>query len=43
MEARDEGRNINIITRGGAKTRNDAVRQEPTQHQWVKKNVESKK
>jgi hypothetical protein len=25
VEARDEGRNINILTHGGAKTRNDAV------------------
>jgi hypothetical protein len=25
-EARDEGININIVTRGGAKTRNDTVR-----------------
>jgi hypothetical protein len=31
---------INIFTKGGAKTRNDAVRKDPTQHQWVKKNVE---
>jgi hypothetical protein len=42
-EVRDEGRNINIVTWGGAKTGNDAVIQEPTQHQWVKKNVEPKK
>jgi hypothetical protein len=42
-EARDEGRNINIVTCGGAKTGNDAVRQEPVQHQWVKKNVEPRK
>jgi hypothetical protein len=42
-EARDEGRNINIVTRGGAKTGNDTVRQEPTQNQWVKKNVEPRK
>jgi hypothetical protein len=39
-KARDEGRNINIVTHGGAKTRNDAVRQEPVQHHWVKKNTE---
>jgi hypothetical protein len=25
VEVRDDGRNINIVTRGGAKTRNDAV------------------
>jgi hypothetical protein len=28
-EARDEGQNINIVTRGGAKIGTDAVRQEP--------------
>jgi hypothetical protein len=43
VEARDEGRNINIVTWGGAKIGNDVVRQDPTQHQWVKKNVELKK
>jgi hypothetical protein len=42
-EVRDEGRNINIVTHGGAKTGNDAVQQEPVQHQWVKKNVEPRK
>jgi hypothetical protein len=42
-EARDEGWNINIVTRGGAKTGNDAVRQEPVQNQWVKKNTEPRK
>ena len=39
-EVRDEGKNINIVIQGGYKTGNDAVRQEPTQHQWVKKNVQ---
>jgi hypothetical protein len=39
-EARDDGRNINIVTQGGAKKRNDIVRQDQAQHQWVKKNVE---
>jgi hypothetical protein len=29
--------------RGGAKTRTDAVRQDPTQHQWVKKNTDPQK
>jgi hypothetical protein len=43
MEARDDGRNINIVTRGGAKTGNDAVRQDLAQHQWVKNNVEPQK
>jgi hypothetical protein len=39
----DEGRNINIVTRGGAKIGNDTVRQETTQNQWVKKNIEPRK
>jgi hypothetical protein len=43
MKARDNRRNINIVMRGGAKTGNDAVRQDPTQHQWLQKNVEPKK
>jgi hypothetical protein len=42
-EARDDGRNINIVTRGGTKIGNDAVRQEPTQNQWIKKNTDPKK
>jgi hypothetical protein len=29
-EPRDEGRSINMVTRRGAKKRNDAIRQEPT-------------
>jgi hypothetical protein len=29
VKARDEGQNINIVTRGGDKTGTDAVRQEP--------------
>jgi hypothetical protein len=36
-EARDDGRNINIVMREGAKTGTDAVRQDPMQHKWVKK------
>jgi hypothetical protein len=40
-EARDDKRNINIITHGGAKTKPDTVRHDPTQHQWVNKNTES--
>jgi hypothetical protein len=40
---RDERRNFNIVTHGGAKTRNTTIRQEPVQHQWVKKNVEPRK
>jgi hypothetical protein len=42
-EAREEGRNINIVTRGGSKTGTDAVKQDPAQHQWVKKNTEPHK
>jgi hypothetical protein len=40
---RDDGRNINIVTCGGAKIRDDAVRQDPAQHQWVNKNDEPHK
>jgi hypothetical protein len=39
VEARDEGQNINVVNRGGDKAGNDAVRQEPAQNQWVKRNV----
>jgi hypothetical protein len=42
-EERDYGRNINIIIRGGAKTGDDKVRQDPIEHQGVKKNVEPQK
>jgi len=43
-EARDDGRNINIVTcGGGSKTGPGAVRQDPSKHQWVKKNTETKK
>jgi hypothetical protein len=40
---RDDRRNINIVISGGDNTGNDAVRQDPTQHQWVNKNVELQK
>jgi hypothetical protein len=40
VEARDDGRNINIVMHVGAKTGADTVRQDPTQHQWVKKHTE---
>jgi hypothetical protein len=33
MEVRDDGRNINIVTGGGTKTGDDAVKEEPVQHQ----------
>jgi hypothetical protein len=42
-ESRDDGRNINIVTLGGTKIGNDAVRQEPSQNQWIKKNTEPRK
>jgi hypothetical protein len=32
-EERDGGRNINIATHGGSKTGDDAIREDPTQHQ----------
>jgi hypothetical protein len=43
VEARDDRRNINIFTHGGAKTGTDVVRQELVQKQWVNKNTEPKK
>jgi hypothetical protein len=42
-EAREDGRNINIVMRGGAKTGDDVAKQEPVQHQWIKKNTEPPK
>jgi len=38
-DTREDGRNINIVTQGGKKTRNDIVQQEPAQNQWVRKNI----
>jgi hypothetical protein len=38
-EARDDGKNINIVTQGGAKIGTDATKQDLAQHQWVKKNI----
>jgi hypothetical protein len=32
-KVRDDGRNINIVTHGGSKTGDDAIREDPTQHQ----------
>jgi hypothetical protein len=32
-EVREDGRNINIVMHGGAKTGDDAAKQEPIQHQ----------
>ena len=40
VEARDDGRNINIVTRGGSKTSIDVISRDLDQHQWVKKNTE---
>jgi hypothetical protein len=42
-EARDDERNINIVTRGGMKKGNGATQQELAQNQWVKKNPEPMK
>ena len=42
-KSRDDGRNINIVTQGGAKIGTDVVTQDPTQHQWVKNNIEPHK
>ena len=39
-EAMDHGKNINIVTRGGANTRDDTMKHDPTQHQWVKKKTD---
>jgi autotransporter adhesin len=35
----EEGKKINIVTRGGAKTREDAAKKDQYQHQWVRKNT----
>jgi hypothetical protein len=43
IEARDEGWNINIVTRRGDKIGTDAIQKEPTQNQWVKKNTKPRK
>jgi hypothetical protein len=43
VEARDGGRNINIVTPRGAKTGNEAGQQELVHHQWIKKNVKPRK
>ena len=42
-EAREDGRNINIVTLGGAKIGDDVAKQEPIQQQWIKKNIEPPK
>ena len=43
IEAREDGRNKNIVMHGGAKTRDDAANQEPVQHKYIKKNTDSPK
>jgi hypothetical protein len=43
IEARDDGRNINIITQGVAKIGTGVIIQYTTQQQWVKKNIEPHK
>jgi hypothetical protein len=43
IKSRDEGQNINIVMHRGAKIGNDATRQEPVQHQWVKKNAKPRR
>jgi hypothetical protein len=41
VENREEdGKKINIVTRGGAKTGDDATKQNQDIHQWVRKNAE---
>ena len=42
-KVRDDERNINIVTRGGTKTRTDTVRQELVKNQWIKKKNDPKK
>jgi hypothetical protein len=43
VENREEdGKNINIVTRGGAKTGEDASKKDQNQYQWVKKNTTQK-
>jgi hypothetical protein len=35
----DDGKKINIVTRGGAKTGADATKKNQDLHQWVRKNA----
>jgi hypothetical protein len=40
VENREEdGKKINIVTRGGAKTGEDATKKDQDQYQWVRKNT----
>jgi two-component SAPR family response regulator len=38
-KAREERRKINIVMGRGAKKGDDVAKQEPVQHQWIKKNT----
>jgi hypothetical protein len=42
-KARDDERHINVVTQRGAKTGDNTTKQDPSQHQWVKKNIEPHK
>jgi len=43
VETREEdGKKINIFTRGGTKTRDDAAKQNKDLHHWIRKNTTSK-
>ena len=42
METREEdGKKINIVTRGGSKIGSDATKKNQDIHQWVRKNTTS--
>jgi hypothetical protein len=43
VESMDDGRNINIVICGGDKIGVEEIRQDPLQHQWVKKNTKPHK
>jgi hypothetical protein len=43
VEAKEDGRNINIVTQGGSKTGTNTMKLDTTQHQWVKKSTEPHK
>jgi hypothetical protein len=38
-ETRDDGKKINIVTRGGTKTGENAIHHNQNQHQWVRNNT----
>jgi hypothetical protein len=35
----EDGKNINIVTRGGAKIGEDAAKKDQDEYQWVRKNT----